>query len=391
MPLSPKAKLSYLSTPWPQLLSWLTVEALPLWATTGFDAKRQAFHEKLTPDGKVIEGAARRLTVQARQIYVYARAAFHGWRSEGSGIVAAAAESMIRDYLEADGAPGWVFSVDPQGKVVDAKRDLYAHAFALFGLAAAAVTTSDKKYLDVADRTLSFLNSNMKAKSGGYVSQLPDAGNVLHQNPHMHLLEALLALHEVDPSRGYDARAKEIFRLFKTRLFQQKTGLLTECFDENWAPLAGERGHYFEPGHQCEWLWLLDRCHTLLGVDAAAFTAPLTNAVEKWGISPKSLLWAEVGEDGKPINTSSRTWSHTEAVKAALVSAAPDKWARADRWLDVLYNRFLKDAHPGGWQDKFSAEGKCETDDMPASTFYHIVCALSEYALRHPASAENSP
>ena len=120
------------NTSWMTARSWLVSDALPLWAETGFDQNRNAFHERLTLDGIPIHDVPRRLMVQARQIYSYATAARHDWIVGASDLVAMAARSMVRDYYEADGRPGWVMSVDSHGCVVEARRDFYGHSFVLF-------------------------------------------------------------------------------------------------------------------------------------------------------------------------------------------------------------------------------------------------------------------
>ena len=70
------------------------------------------------------------------------------------------------------------------------------------------------------------------------------------QNPHMHLLEALLAL-------GWRAEADALVRLFHERFYDEKSGSLAELFDERWQPLATPEGRIVEPGHNFEWVWLL--------------------------------------------------------------------------------------------------------------------------------------
>src|SRR5262249_11247508 len=127
------------------------------------------------------------------------------------------------------------------------KRDLYAHAFALLGLASAYRATKDDKYLDCADRTLHFINTSMPAKAGGYVTSLPNTDTTLLQNPHMHLLESLLELHRVNPGGGYGDEAKKPVRLFEERFFKSKPGPLTESSDKNGPPPPGGGGPLLNP------------------------------------------------------------------------------------------------------------------------------------------------
>lgn len=366
---------------WAACRRWALDLALPLWAEAGFDPARGVFQERLSLTRLPLPEAPRRVMVQARQIYVYATAARLGWLKGGDALAAQAARGMLRDYRRDDG--GWAFSVDSKGREIDGKRDLYAQAFALFGLAAVYKLTGEAHWLDHADKTLAFLDAHMALPEGGYVTEWPGPGPFLLQNPHMHLLESLLALHDCDASRGYAERADKIVSLFTHKFFQKKTGTLSEYFGPGWSPAPGDKGRLFEPGHHYEWIWLLDAYDTATGKNTADLRAALARTAQKWGTSPAGLIYAEIRDDGEILNDSSRAWPHTEAVKATL--AAPDLLGGpqvADSWLSTLYDRFLKPAHPGGWIDHLDAEGRPQSPFMPASTFYHIMMALSERARR---------
>ena len=77
------------------------------------------------------------------------------------------------------------------------------------------------------------------------------------QNPHMHLLEALLALHAATGEKNWLRRAGALVDLFKRRFSDPQTGALIEFFAEDWSPRPGDEGRLREPGHQFEWVWLL--------------------------------------------------------------------------------------------------------------------------------------
>ncbi|MBV8474969.1 MAG: AGE family epimerase/isomerase, partial [Hyphomicrobiales bacterium] len=114
---------------------WLREAALPLWASRGFDAERGAFEEQLDFAAAPVLTARRRVMAQARQISVYAAAALSGRYPAGAPLALSATRSMIATYHAADGAPGWALAADRAGRIVDTRRDLYAHAFVLFALA----------------------------------------------------------------------------------------------------------------------------------------------------------------------------------------------------------------------------------------------------------------
>ena len=146
-----------------RLKRWIVQDALPLWGETGFDSARGSFIERLTFEGAPLHAAPRRAMVQARQIYVFSHAALLGWRPEGKAAALEAAHRLIDRYHGADGDHGWVFSVHPDGAVHDAKRDFYAHSFALFGLAWAYKLAPEPRFLSVAINTLSVLDQHFES------------------------------------------------------------------------------------------------------------------------------------------------------------------------------------------------------------------------------------
>jgi mannose/cellobiose epimerase-like protein (N-acyl-D-glucosamine 2-epimerase family) len=368
---------------WITVRQWLTSQSLPLWAQACFDQDREVFAERLTLDGQPVCDAPRRLMVQSRQIYCYSTAEQNDWMTGADILVEKAARSMVRDYYKADGHPGWVKSVDSFGRVQDATRDFYAHSFVLFGLAAAFQSTKDDYYLVLADATLEFMDSMMAHDLGGYVACLPISPNFeLTQNPHMHLLEALLALYEAAPRDDYRLRSEKIVELLEERLFQPATGLLGEYFTSKWIPVKGDRGCSFEPGHHFEWVWLLDRYSRLFNCSLPSCSNALFQTAKTHGFSKEGFLWAEVRYDGVVKDRSIRLWPHTEAIKAELSRSTGGRSVSADLLLNLIYKTFLEPAYPGGWHDRVTADGKLLTDCIPASSLYHIVCAFSEYERR---------
>src|SRR2546430_12326694 len=88
------------------------------------------------------------------------------------------------------------------------------------------------------------------------------------QNPHMHLLEALLALHVATGEKNWLRRAGALVDLFKRRYVDLDTGALIEFFTADWFQAAGTAGALREPGHQFEWVWLLHEYFRLSGDDS---------------------------------------------------------------------------------------------------------------------------
>jgi len=364
-----------------RLRDWMVGQALPLWADRGFDRAHGRFEERLTLQGHPGHDAPVRLTVQARQIYSYALARRRGWYGGDDQLLEGAYRAMLRDYHRPDGKPGWVFSVHRDGTPCEARRDLYAHAFVLLAIGSYVGTTGDRAPLALADETLSYLDTDFGAPAGGYVDSLPPIDELRRQNPHMHLFEALLNLWVNTRDPRYLDRAGKLFDLFSRRFFQPDPGVLIEYFDQALAPASGVAGKIVEPGHQCEWIWLLRWYQREAGVPVEDHVEALFSHADRYGRDRAGLLVDEVLADGSVRTPSRRLWPMTEAIRAYSVEGRLGRPGCADKaavLVDLLHQHFLSGAVPGGWIDRLDEQGRATTDFMPASSLYHLLGAVDE-------------
>lgn len=364
------------------MASWMREQALPLWAASGFDALAGRFEEGLTFGTKPRLQLPIRLLVQARQIFVFALAERRQWHAGSKELVERAFAAMKRDYFRPDGRDGWVFSIARDGSVVDATRDLYAHAFVLLAVASYVQATGRPEGLDVARDTIAFLDREMTAPlGGGYLETVPAREGPRRQNPHMHLFEAMLALWECSGDRQFLERSRELFDLFLARFFQDRQGVLLECFDSALRPLSGP-GATVEPGHHFEWCWLLRRYERANGDGrVGSVIERLYEHAGRAGFDRDGLLVDEVRPDGTIVKASRRLWPMTEAIKSDLAEALRGRMGSVERAMastEALHLRFLDPAPQGGWVDRLGPDGAPLVDFMPATSLYHLAGAIDE-------------
>jgi len=349
---------------------WLFRQALPLWADAGIDAEGR-FFEKLDFDGRPITGRPRRTRVQARQVYVFAEAVSLGW-AEGEAVARRALDVLIRDYRRDDGL--WVRSVDDAGAVLDATPDLYDLAFVLFALAAAHRVLKDARARPLALSTLAAIEARMADPiHGGWQEALPP---VLprRQNPHMHMLEALLAWQAVAPDPALEAAARRVLDLFDRRFFDREHLMLGEFYDRDWSVRPGSEGQCIEPGHHMEWVWLLGEAArlglpNLISPARALYTSALT-----CGLRPDGLAVREISRIGQVRDGGVRLWAQTELLRTLKTRG---EHVRADHLTQRLFETHLATATPGLWIDSFDAAGAPQDADVPASSLYHLTTAFS--------------
>jgi mannose-6-phosphate isomerase len=357
-------------------LEWITASALPFWAERGFDRQAGRFHERLDLTGAAL-ALPHRAMVQARQIFVFAHAAEQGWAEDCADMAERAMAALLRDFAANDGdETSFAFAIDPaSGAVCAAQRDAYAHAFILFALAALHRLNGDAKLLDTADRTIRFVERRLTdPQHGGLFDALP-APRVKRQNPHMHLLEALLFLEDAAPGRGYIERAAGLVALFE-RHFLHK-GMLLEYFEQDWSPTQRMA---WEPGHHFEWAWLLHEYAAQTGAQPAAPANRLYDLAIAHGVAANGLVVDEIGADLVVMKSAHRLWPHTEAIKAAAArrrEGDPAAHGFAEAMAARLMGTFLKGPFPGGWIDHVGPGGAPIVDYVPASSLYHLLMAAS--------------
>ena len=159
----------------------------------------------------------RRTRVQARQIYVFCEAAALGWEA-GRGVAQAGLDCLIATGRRDDGL--WVGATDDDGAVTDAAPDLYDLAFVIFALAAAHRVLGDARARPLALQTLAAIDAQMAAPHGGWREALPPR-LPRRQNPHMHMLEAMLAWQATAPDPAFATAARVSLDLCR-RPFQRR-------------------------------------------------------------------------------------------------------------------------------------------------------------------------
>jgi mannose/cellobiose epimerase-like protein (N-acyl-D-glucosamine 2-epimerase family) len=348
--------------------------ALPLWATAGWDQRRGGFVEQLDKDGTPQSEAPRRVLVQARQIYSYAKAAQFNWYPGAKELAFKGLAYLLDHGRSADG--GFVHRLTPDGEVADPARDTYDHAFVLLALANVYQLGQDAQVRAEIDTTLRFIDQRLRSQHGGFIEGLPPA-MPRRQNPQMHLFEAMVALFDATGDAVFQNRAGDFFGLFVGNLFDPRTQTLGEYFEDDWSRINPV---VVEPGHLAEWTWILKGFERITGCPTGRHRAALVPAMLRYRDASGCLV-DEGNTEGKITKWTRRCWPQTEHAKAWIAQAESGEAGAAEQAraaLALLKKHYLDHPVKGGWYDKFDGDGRSIVDHIPASSFYHVLCAVSE-------------
>ena len=369
-----------------ELNEWLANAALPLWQERGFDRHGGGFVETIDMAGQPTR-ANRRSRVQPRQVYCFAEAGRRGWKGDWQSVATEGLAYFDRVYLQPDGFYGAL--ADADGKLLDPSFDLYNQAFALLAFSYLAQVFPERRaeMTERSNRLREKLEAHCKHPTAGFEEDNPPR-LPLCSNPHMHLFEACLASEETE---GFDRiawtnLADEIAHLCMENFIDCETGALREFFDHDWAPMPGDKGRIVEPGHQFEWAWLLLRWGERRGnADALVKARRLFEIGEQYGIAqPRDVAVMTLLDNFSVADPVARLWPQTEWLKAAARFSALTQGEERERYLRsavraaTALSRFLDTPVKGLWRDKQRQDGGFIDEPAPASSFYHILCAIYE-------------
>ena len=357
---------------------WLFGAALPLWMDSGYDPINGGFYDKIDQAGRPLPGG-KRLRVQARQVFVYCEAGRLGWEGPWRQAVEGGLAFLRTHYKRPDGLYRRMVSVD--GAIEDDRADLYDQAFVLFALAATYRSLSRESGLMAeAQALVGILDQRAENENGGY-RELDFDNRWLRSNPHMHLLEAILAWIETAPGHGFEERARKIVNLATMRFVDHEAGAIGEYFTDDWEFAPGSLGELREPGHQFEWSFLLRYGGDLLGESHRHLADRLYAFASKSGIISGRAI-ASLDSKGRPVDRSCRLWSQTERLRAATLrirdanlSVAREGSQAASESISAI-QRHLDTPISGLWFDRITENGEPVFEPAPASSLYHLITGL---------------
>jgi mannose/cellobiose epimerase-like protein (N-acyl-D-glucosamine 2-epimerase family) len=366
------------------LRPWLIEHVCRFWLARIHDPAG-GFFENLDALGAPVANQRRATLGQARLTYVFS----HAYLLSGDPAYREAARHGLAFLMRAARAPdgGWFRAVSVDGATLDNTRDTYDHAFVLFALAWYCRATGDRNAIQLADATWQFMQQRLAdPRHGGFFEEfVPGRAEVKlprRQNPHMHLLEALLALHVATGEKNWLRRAGALIDLFKHRFTDPGTGALIEFFAADWSPAPGAEGNLREPGHQFEWVWLLHEYARLSGDDSVKpYAERLFAFGTKFGIDADGAAFDGVDASGAVVAGTKLFWPQTEYIKACVARA---EWLNDDAarraittHLALIAKRFMR---PDGasWHNQLARDGTPIAPLTPARVLYHLFLGVAE-------------
>ncbi|KPF55096.1 AGE family epimerase/isomerase [Rhizobium sp. AAP116] len=365
------------------LKSQFLQEILPTWAAVGYDERCGQFVEHLELDGSAQTSGEVRTRTVARQIYVHAHAAHLGVAPPASLQMAEAAFANLHRVAWIGGPrAGYARAFNRHtDSITDPIRDLYDSSCILLALSWLLTATGKDMYRHHIDQALTAIDQTLKDPFGGWAED-SDGSLPRRQNPHMHYLEAALALCENNRTSAHMSAEGRAFALLGSHFLVGPKGPLHEFFGPQWELAARYGSDRLEPGHMCEWVWLTTRHDMLADSDHGKICLDLLSTALAIGRIEGSPFLVDVVSAIRPITPSRRLWPQVEMLKAFLSLyerfGFQGYLVEADDVAAAILAAYMTGAPPGCWHDRLDTNDMPIAQTIPASSLYHLWTAVAD-------------
>ena len=223
---------------------------------------------------------------------------------------------------------GTYWSVNPDGSPLDTKKQIYAIAFTIYGLAELNRATGDAKALEYAIKLFNDIEDHsFDTEKDGYFEAFTrewaqiedmrlsdkDANESKTMNTHLHVLEAYTCLYRVWKNPLLEKRLKGLIEIFGKHILAED-GHLKLFFDDDW-----NCGYdILSYGHDIEASWLIHEAALVLGdaevLERMEALVPHIADAACEGFTPEGgMIYERHGKDGE-ADMDRHWWVQAETV-----------------------------------------------------------------------------
>jgi mannobiose 2-epimerase len=305
----------------------LTDNILNYWVKEVYDTNRRTFFGRITNDGKKYPEAALSAVLTTRILWTFSAA----YRFYPTAIYKKIADEAYRILMETfwDNDNGGIYwSVFPDGKPEDTKKQFYAEAFFIYAMSEFGLAFKDERAKQVAVSMFMLMEKYaFDTEFGGYIEantadwketddqrlSPKDLDVKKSMNTHLHILEAYTNLYRVYKDDQLKEKLEHLIRIFLDKILDEKTGHLILFFDKDWT-VRSEIDSY---GHDIEATWLMHEAAEVLGnhdiiEEVEKVAVKMTDVTIAEGLAPHGGMYYEKAEGH--LQEQFDWWPQAEAV-----------------------------------------------------------------------------
>lgn len=364
-----------------QMEKELTTDILPFWISR-MCRKEGGFHGRIDGKDNLDSEAPVGAIMTARILWTFA-SAYRIIRDRAYLEVALRAKEEIKTKFYDPQYGGIYWSVSPDGQPADTKKQIYAIAFAIYGLAELNRATGDAEALEYAIKLFNAIEDHSyDFEKEGYFEAFTkdwspiedmrlsekDANESKTMNTHLHVLEAYTNLYRVWGSGLLRDRLRGLIEIFEKKILADD-GHLRLFFDDDWNCSYNTISY----GHDIEASWLIHEAALVLGDEQVRERieklVPKIAAAALEGFSQEEgMIYEREGHEGK-CDADRHWWVQAETVVGCF-----NLWEHFSSQDDLenalMCWEFIKgsliDRKGGEWFWSLRADGTVNRDDDKA-------------------------
>ena len=253
----------------------LVNDILPFWMNRMTDREQGGFYGRIDGNNCLHPDAPKGAILNARILWTFS-AAFRLLKKPEYLETATRAKRYLLDFFYDKQYGGIFWELNADGTPSDAKKQIYALGFAIYGLSEYARATGDRGALEYAVRLFEVIEKySFDPVQNGYVEALTrewqpiqdmrlsdkDENEKKTMNTHLHILEPYANLYRVWKDERLEKQLRNLIKVFVTRILDAESGHLNLFFEEDWS----NKYHIISYGHDIEASWLIHEAALALG------------------------------------------------------------------------------------------------------------------------------
>ncbi|MFC4477112.1 AGE family epimerase/isomerase [Flavobacterium chungangensis] len=351
------------------LKSELTAELdsiLNYWSERTIDDQNGGFVGQIDFNDHQIAHAEKGSVLNARILWTFS-ASYQTTRNENHKKLAKRAFEFLASYFYDTQFGGLFWSINEDKTPKDTKNQIYALAFAIYGLSEYYAISKEERALEIAKNLYAKIQEHSYDKiNKGYFEAFTrdwqpiddlrlsekDANEKKTMNTHLHIIEGYANLYKVWKDEKLLATIIELLGTIEKYFINTETGHLRLFFDENWK----EKPDVISYGHDIEAAWLLQQCAEISGNETLIANykkyAIQIAEVTKEGLDADGGLWYEYDPKKNELIAEKHWWPQAEAL-IGFYNAY--QLTGKEEYLDIVYRnwKFIKkymiDQQNGEW------------------------------------------
>lgn len=314
-----------------QLKSELTAQLdsiLKYWSKNTIDNQQGGFIGKIDFNENVIPTAEKGSVLNARILWSFS-ASYQVTKNEEHKIAATRAFEFLSKYFYDADFGGLFWSINADTTPKDTKNQIYALAFAIYGLTEYYVISKDEKALEMAiNLYLQIQRHSYDPANGGYLEAFTrewkpiadlrlsekDANEKKTMNTHLHIVEAYANLFKIWKDKKLQNVIVELLEIIEKHFINTETGHLRLFFNEEWV----EKPDVISYGHDIEAAWLLLQCAEI-SENKTLIANYKKHAIQMAEVTQEGLdidggLWYELDPKDNKLIAEKHWWVQAEAL-----------------------------------------------------------------------------